>query len=530
MLGQRVNQMSMSDSVWWEHLIPEDSIYARMAQWGNALVSDEEFKDLYAETGRPSESPALLTKVLILMNMDGCSDREAADATRYDLRWKFALGLSSQDAGVDHTTICRFRMRLRENNMERLIFDRLLKLAVEAELMQPNDIQAIDSTLIHGAGATQDTYTLIKASIAKVLKLAKRRPRLRRAMLKSLIRADYETSKKPDIAWDNPTAQNILLNELVNDAKAVLYHVTQIEDRVDPDLAEAAMLLGKILDQDIEFTDEGRVRIKQGVAKDRIVSVTDPDMRHGHKSQQRKVDGYKVHITEDINSELITAVDATAANAADPEPMDEMLDRQQALGLKPTKLIGDTAYGTAENREKLQEQGIEVIAKVPPQTNAHGLFDKTSFHINLEQGWVRCPNGRVTTDFTNAKDEAGRSIQVYRFKAKQCNRCWLKDQCTKSDKGRTIRIHSHEALLQEARQQQTTQEFRVQYRKRAIVERKIAHLMRRCHRRARYLGLEKTRFQMLWAATAENFRRICQLVAGKNSDKLAKWEQALGIL
>ncbi len=526
MLGRDSNQMSFFDSSWVEHLIPKDSLYYQLAEWGDRLVTDEEFAPLYSHTGRRSHSPARLTKALILMYFEGCSDRDAQAKTQFDLRWKWALGLELDDTGIEHTIFSRFRLRLQLHNREKFMFDRLLELAIEAGVLDTEAVQAIDSTIIHGAGAVQDTYTLIKKAIAKVLSVAKSKPRLRKKMLKSLIRDDYEMNGKPDINWENLTDQNILLSDLIKDAYTLIEHVSNENEPIDEKMSEAVLLLSQVTDQDVEVAD-GKVQIRNGVAKDRIVSVTDPEMRHGHKSRHNKVDGYKVNIMEDLETELITSTEVTPANATDTEPVEKMLTEQSSLGIKPDKIVGDTAYGSGKFRKKIDEAGSEIVSKVAKRSNKGQLFSKDRFKIHCDQDQVRCPAGKLAKDYTVTKDNEGKQVKIFRFPAIKCNTCMLKDKCTKSDKGRTIRVTAYEKRIQEAKLQQQTFEFKQLYCQRAKVERKIAHIMRQCNRRARYIGREKVNFQMKWTAVAQNLSRIGKLLAGSKKDLREAWEQAL---
>src|SRR5690606_9706281 len=145
--------------------------------------------------------------------------------------------------------------------------------------------------------------------------------------------------------------------------------------------------------QDIEEGPDGSVRIRHGVAKDRILSITDPEMRHGRKTNHRRFDGYKAHVAEDPGSELITSVAVTPGNVPDAAPVLPMLEEEQAQGRQVHTLIGDTAYGSATLRAELHQRGISILAPTVPVQNPHGLLPKTSFVLNLERGTCRCPAG-----------------------------------------------------------------------------------------------------------------------------------------
>jgi hypothetical protein len=139
----------------------------------------------------------------------------------------------------------------------------------------------------------------------------------------ALVREDYDTIGKPAIDWDDERARAALVDELVRDALAALETLEGRE--LHGDVADAAELLATVAGQDVESDDDGNFRSRRGVAKDRVVSVVDPDARHGRKSRHGHFDGYKAHIAIDPETELVTEVEVTPANAADAEPVKDLL-------------------------------------------------------------------------------------------------------------------------------------------------------------------------------------------------------------
>ena len=143
----------------WSQLIPADSFYARLANWRDVLVNDEDYTPLYKDSprGRPSIPPSMVALAMLLEYHDDCSDAEAEQRMRFDLRWKHALGLGLEDEGFDSTVLCRFRRKLLECGLERALFERLVNAAREAGLITKNAAQLIDSSHILGAAGARDT-------------------------------------------------------------------------------------------------------------------------------------------------------------------------------------------------------------------------------------------------------------------------------------------------------------------------------------------------------------------------------------
>jgi transposase len=164
MLGVADRQRGFFDAAWCSDLLPEDSIYALLAEHGDRIVRDEDFAECYSgRRGRPSIAPSLLAKVLLLAYREGLSDERAMEALRFDLRWKVALDLPIDHPGFHPTSLVRYRARLLLHGKERLIFERSLELAAELGLIEGEAEQIVDSTPMLGAAAVQDTATLVRA-------------------------------------------------------------------------------------------------------------------------------------------------------------------------------------------------------------------------------------------------------------------------------------------------------------------------------------------------------------------------------
>jgi hypothetical protein len=230
-------------------------------------------------------------------------------------------------------------------------------------------------------------------------------------------------------------------------------------------------LLATVAAQDVEDDGQGGVGIASRVAPERVISTVDPDARHGHRSRRDRYEGYKLHISVDVDSDLIIAGQATTATTGDGEVLAGLLDDDPVA---ISEVIGDTHYGSAQNRRDLAEDGIELTAPAPPASAPKGYFSKDDFTIDAEAGIVTCPAGQ-TASIPSSK---ARRRQA-RFGARVCAGCPLRNQCTKRSGGRTIEVNGDEELVMAARQARWTPEFRQRYRQRARVERKNAQLKSR---------------------------------------------------
>ncbi len=548
--------------------MPADSFYARLAEWRDVLVDDASYAPLYKDSakGRPSIPPSLVVLTMLLQDHGDCSDAEAEARLRFDLRWKHALGLSLEDGGFDATVLCRFRRKLLDRGLERVLFERLVNAAREAGLLVTGAQQVVDSSHILGAAGVRDTYALIRGGIRKLLR-ALGYAGERRALLAERLRRylDPTAPEKPELDWSDPAARAEHLRALVADARAAL--VLAPAETSGAAAREAAALLAKIVADDIEEgpppgpkrrgrppkdappgsarpraptagepggsggADTGP-RLRQGTAPDRVLSVVDPELRVGHKSPSQRWAGYKAHLCEEPASELITAVAVRPANEHDAAPVVGLVASQQAaVGLRPAVLLADGAYGTADVRAELGALGMEVVAKLHPLNHA-GYVGKDDFVVDLEanegRGSVTCPEGVTTTERRTARDGRGRPVLEFVFPLAICAACPLAARCLGGPAGRVahpvrpygrrVQLHFHEAALQAARAAQRTPEqrraLRERLRPRAKVERKLAELLRRHGlRRGRYLGRRKTELQAVLTASAVNTKRLARLAA-----------------
>ena len=514
MLGRVEQQRGFGDMLLW--LQPgvvrklENSFYGALRQFGEDLLGGELFAPMYASgIGRPSVPPILLAKALLLEMHDGVSDAEAEQHATFDLRWRYALDLDVDDKVFDGTTLCRFRARLLVHEQERAAFERFVTAAQAAGLLSRRQI--MDSTAVHGAGVVQDTYQLIRGAIRKLRKKAGRVAGLASRLDAVLQRDDYGQTGKPDIDWQDAKARQDLLNEIVRDGRAAVAATRELlaTGKADATVTEAADLLARVVEQDIEPVQGGdgdEVRIRQGVAKDRVVSTTDPEIRHGHKTSSGRFDGAKVNATMDEGSQLITDVGVLKGNEADSDAVMPALAREEELGVQPQGLMGDHAYGIMGLRPQIAEKGIELTAPLAAPSAPAGRFGKDDFIIDLDAPSCTCPNGALGKPQYARMPDGARILSGFQFRKQDCSACPLKDRCTPAA-ARSVGIQPDERERRELRQQQKTQAFRDRYRRRPLIERCIAELAMHGIHQARYIGNRKLALQAAFTALVVNIKR-----------------------
>lgn len=530
MLGERTPQRGLFEAdAMYGDFVGRDTFYGFFSGHRGEIFRDEDFAKLYTPgMGRPSVPPSLLATALVLKTYDDVSDEEARQRACYDLRWKVALGVEVDARPFAKSTLQEFRAQLIVHEEQGAIFQRSLELAKkQGHFPGKRKLKiALDTTPILGRGAVKDTYNLLGDGIGLVARvLSQQAGEAVEAWAEREGLARYVTGSslkgEAELDWSDPKARLQFLSEVVADADRLLELVRLARGKIpeesaeDQALVEAAGLLSRVLLQDIERKADGP-EIKQGVAKDRLVSVHDPEMRHGRKSKSQRFDGHKAQVAVDTDTQLITAVDVLAGNASDHEDALAMVEAtEQSTGCAVEETIGDCAYGDGPTREQFDDAGRPLVAKVPAAAN-QGAFPKTAFQIDLDQGTCTCPAEQTTRDLrSSAKGGA-----AFHFAASVCQLCPLRTQCVRGRGGRSVSVHPQEALLQQARALQESPAFQDYRARRQVAEHRIARLVQLGIRQARYFGRAKTRFQLLMAAAVANLTLLASLGATSASPSL----------
>ena len=527
MLGKRSPQHGLfdADQLYIGH-VGQGSFYGFLATQRDEIFRDEEFAALYDPSkGRNSVPPSLLATALLLQAHDRVSDQEAKERADFDVRWKVALGIGIEDRPFAKSTLQLFRSQLILHDKMMGVFQKSLSFARGTGYLKGRKIKlALDTSHIFGRGAVKDTYNLLADGIVKLVRVLASlcRSKARTWAAREGLSRYFGSSIKGEagIDWDDPEQPKAFLDSIVADADGLLEKAREIltrcaeESEERKQLKAAAELLSQLMLQDIERKPDGTT-IKEGTSADRVVSVHDPEMRHGRKSKSRRFDGHKAAVAVDAESQLITGATVLPGNAYDSDQALELVKQtEENAGVEVEETIGDCAYGDGATRRAFAGAGRKLIARVPHRSNG-GLFVKEDFSIDVQAKTCRCPAGQECSTLMRKgrpKDRTGRSYQrqVFQFDPDVCAACPLRSSCTRAGpgKGRTISLHPQEALIQQAREFQRSEHYAPYRGLRQAAEHRLARLMQLGVRQARYFGRKKTLFQLLMAATVANLTLV----------------------
>jgi hypothetical protein len=483
-----------------------------------------ELEAMYRDTGAGKDPlpPAQLAMAILLQGYVGASDAETVELTVVDLRWQMVLGcLGTTEPAFSQGALHDFRHRLIRHDMDRRLLERTVELARQTKGFDwkklPKTLRvAIDSAPIEGAGRVEDTFNLlghaarqVVACIATMLGWT-----VDRVCAEAGIPVLLESSVKKglDVEWSDPEQKAEALQSLVAQLDALRRWVERRlpEQMKEPPLQQTLETLEKIVAQDLEPDPGGGgggARIRQGVAPDRRISIEDPQMRHGRKSKSRRFNGYKRHIAADLDTDLILATAITPANQPEAEATPDLRSDIARQKLTIGELYIDRGYIKSPLVEHVLGMGNEVICKPwVPRNKGGELFTKADFRLNLRDLTITCPANEVRSF------RLGNTIE---FDPARCDHCPMRAQCTKRPlgHGRQVKIAEDEKLQQRLRKQIATKTGRARLRLRVRVEHRLAHIVRRQGRRARYLGVRPNLFDLRRAATLQNLETIHRKMA-----------------
>ena len=454
------------------HLVPAGSMFAFLAARRAEVFPDADYADLFAAFGLPSLPATRMAAVLALQSLHDFSDRETAEAVRFDVRWKVACGLAIDDQGFDPSSLVYWRNRIAKSGRPHRVNEAIRLIVEQTGVLKGRRRRAVDSTILADAVATQDTITQLVSAIRRV---AREVPGAAEQIAAVCTGHDYSVPGKPKIDWDDPAAKDALVSALVSDANAV---VAAFGDaKLDEAAACAVALLALVAGQDVEPAEgsdgtDGRWRIARKVAGDRVISTAGPDARHTRKSPEARRDGYRAHVAADPETGIITDEKLTRAAGTEnsgPAVAEEFLaagtgspdvpgradstadgeipggagepDDGQAAG-DSLAWYGDSAYGTGDLRGAIDDAGHAAVIKPKPlQAPVEGGFTVDDFTVDEQAGTVTCP-ARHTVTLSRTR--------VATFGA-ACRDCPLRARCTTCKTGRKLVLHEHDDLLRAAR-------------------------------------------------------------------------------
>jgi transposase len=509
--------------------LPHGHPYLRLADELGTLFYDRDFADLFPARGQPAVAPGRLALVTLLQFAERLPDRQAADAVRSRIDWKYLLGLELTDPGFDHTILSGFRERLVDHQAASRLFDLVLERMQAQGVIRARGRQRSDSTHVLGAIPAMNRLELVGEAMRAALNaLAVAAP----GWLRGHAQPEWFERYGPRLAHarlpESPTKRQALAEAIGADGTALLHAVYRAEAPPALRTLPAVEALRQIWVQNYCSNENGGVTWRDHhnipPAARFISSPYDLDARYARKHSIQWV-GYKVHLTEtceDVTPPLITHVLTTAAPVDDSKTTASIHAALETKGLLPQCHIVDTGYVDAELLAvSRRDYAIDLCgagrSSVRWQAHTEGAFDLSRFVIDWDRQQVTCPAGHTSLSWTPAVDNRDNDVIKSKCARGDCCDCQYRAQCTRNVR-RTLTVRpqeQHEALLAN-RQRQLTPEFKAEQARRCRIEGTLSYGIRTCGmRRARYIGLANTHLQHCASAAVMNLARMVRWLSGE---------------
>ena len=500
---------------------PKGNTYMRMRDELGPVFADEQFVELYPDRGQPAESPARLALVTVMQFAEGLSDRQAADAVRARIDWKYVLGLEITDPGFDASVLSEFRTRLIEGSAELLLFETMLTCLRDKGLLKVRGRMRTDSTHILAAIRNLSRLECIGETMRQALNvLATIVP----DWLSEWVPADwydrygrrFEDYRLPKSKEDRYS----LGEQIGRDGMQLWQRLGNHPEFIQLRRLPAMETLRQVWLQQFMIQAE---QLKWRLADDlppASLLINSPYDSEARFSKKRKTEwtGYKVHLSESCDEELphlIVNVETTAATTTDYEMTAKIHDHLAERDLLPSEHLLDKGYMSADNLVDSQEQRIDLVGPVSEdpswQAQAGEGFASAAFVIDWEKKQATCPQGHPSHQWSLLKQK-NTTVYNFRFHKNHCDNCLVRVKCTKSAtsaRSLTIQPQAGYEALRAARQRQKEAVFWQQYAKRAGVEGTISQSITMADlRHARYIGLAKTHLQHILTALGMNILRL----------------------
>jgi transposase len=507
---------------------PKGNVYLCIADRFGTIFRDQDFAALFSATGQPAEAPVRVALATILQFAEGLSDRQAANAVRSRIDWKYLLCLKLTDPGFDHTVLSEFRTRLLDGSAEMLLFERVLATFRAHGLIKARGKQRTDSTHVLGAIRALNRLECVGETMRHALNTL------------AVAAATWLRSQSPPEWGDRygPRVDDYRLPESQTDRKAYAELIgtdghallTAVYAPAAPAWLRdvpAVQTLRQVWVQNYTWID-GQITWRESnnipPAEQFISSPYDRDAHYAKKRSTSWV-GYKVHLTEtcdDDTPHLITHIETTTGPVADGSVIGCIHETLKEKDLLPREHLVDAGYVDAELlANSQQEYGVDLVGPARPDIHAQAQagegFAASNFTIDWAAKQAICPAGCRSVSWTPAVDNHDNDVIKLKFATSDCRVCANQVQCTESSPPRrtlTIRPRDQYEALQAARARQVTEEFKAAYATRAGIEGSLSQGIRGFEmRRSRYVGQSKTHLQNVLTATAMNMVRVSMWLA-----------------
>lgn len=481
MIGQQQTWVLSPYAALYDIVVPKDNMLRQINELVDFNFVYEELEANYClDHGRNAIDPIRMFKYLLLKAIFELSDVDIVERSKYDLSFKYFLGMAPEDAVIDPSSLTKFRkLRLKDMNLLDMLIGKTVALAIEKEILKSNSI-IVD--------ATHSKARYNEKSPREILQ--DRARKLRKAV--------YTMDESVKVRMPAKNTSNVLEDEIAYCQRLIRFIETESNVAQVPKILEPLNLLKETVEDDVE----------------QLHLAADPDARMGHKSADSAFFGYKTHLAM-TEERIITAAVITTGEKNDGKQLQTLIEKSQAAGMEVKTVIGDTAYSEKDNLAYAKRNEMELVAKLNPLITQGARKKEDEFLFNKDAGMYVCKAGHMAIrKARQGKRGVGENqTDTYYFDIEKCKRCPLKEGCYKEgtkSKSYSVSIKSDEHSEQMAFQE--TEYFKMKAKERYKIEAKNSELKHRHgYDVATSSGLLGMQLQGAMAIFAVNLKRILKL-------------------
>jgi len=466
----------------YDIVVPKDNMLRQINELVDFTFIYEELESKYClDNGRNAIDPLRMFKYLLLKAIFELSDVDIVERSKYDLSFKFFLGMAPEDSVIDPSSLTKFRkLRLKDMNLLDLLIGQTVALAIEQEILKSTSI-IVDATHTKARFNQRSPQEILQDRARKLRK------------------AVYTMDDSAKAKMPAKNTNNVLEDEITYCQKLVNFIENESGIAQVPKILEPLNLLKETIEDDVE----------------QLCFAADPDARVGHKSADSSFFGYKTHLAM-TEERLITAAVITTGEKNDGKQLQTLIEKSQAAGMQVKTVIGDTAYSEKDNLIYTKENEIELVAKLNGLITQGVRKKEDEFLFNKDAGLYVCKAGHMAVRKARKgkKNVGTNQTDTYYFDVGKCKHCPLKEGCYKEgakSKTYSVTIKSEEHLEQMAFQE--TEHFKTKAKERYKIEAKNSELKHgHGYDVATSSGLLGMEMQGAMAIFAVNLKRILKLI------------------
>ena len=487
-------QLSISQySTLYDEIIPKDHILRKIKENIDFRFVNNMVKQNYCESfGRPADEPEMMFKLLFLQFWKDLSDREVIQEAKYNMAYKYFLGLNPEDSVIDFTLLSKFRnLRINSEDLLQEMLMETVHQAIEKGIISSNSI-IVDST-----------HTKSKSNPESP---TQRLRRLTKNLRKEIYRSDYSIT---DNFPDKPSAESTFKEELEYSIRLV--DIISEKNLENIKVKKQLEYIKSILNSD-EFK--------------KIQSAVDEDAKKGYKSKDESFFGYKTHVAMTTEERIITGIEVTSGEAPDSHELINLIEKTKENGIEVNEAIGDKAYSGKENLEYMYENGILPLTRMLEITSKGRDIERNGFTFNKDAGSMVCPAGhlairseKVTPRVRSKCGNPNGGIR-FKFAIKKCKECPLREGCYEEGrKTKTYMVNLGSEVSRKHAELEETDYFNNRIKERYKIEAKNGEMKSgHGYGKCRYLGLKGMRFQAYMTAFVVNIKRILTVIMQKEAE------------